>query len=140
MEGSNFIIIIHQVLELRLREREGLVLSHQEISSSRSDGCPYSGPLRPGLGHCPAALLLHGQDTGAWWGSQGSGTVLECSPSQSSSPSTSGGTASNSEPHCSLPRTPTERGWPFIPPSPVIWGCLPAPNSGKLRGVRGRQE
>lgn len=60
-------------------------------------------------------------------GSQGSVTVLECSPSQSSSSSTPGGTASNSEPHCTLPRAPTDRGWPFVPLLPCDLGLPPSP-------------
>lgn len=60
-------------------------------------------------------------------GSQGSVTVLECSPSQSSSSSTPGGTASNSESHCTLPRAPTDRGWPFIPPLPCDLRLPPSP-------------
>ena len=60
-------------------------------------------------------------------GNQGSVTVLECSPSQSSSSSTPGGTASNSESHCTLPRAPTDRGWPFVPPLPCDLRLPPNP-------------
>jgi len=79
------------------------------ISSSRSDGCPYSGPLRPGPGHCPAALLLHSQDTGTWCGGV---CVCVCV-----------GVCS----HCTLPRAPTDRGWPFIPPLPCDLRLPPSP-------------
>ena len=128
MEGSYFIIIIYQVVKLRLRE--GPVLSHQESVAADQMDAHTRAPCVLGLGtaqllYCfTAKTLVPGVGGG---GSQGSVTVLECSPSQSSSSSTPGGTASNSESHCTLPRAPTDRGWPFIPPLPCDLRLPPSP-------------
>ena len=126
--------------------KAGLVLSHQESVAADQMDAHTRAPCVLGLGtaqllYCfTAKTLVPG---GAWWGGgavRAQRLFLNVLHLKAAPLAPRGAQQATQSPTALSPEHPQTEDGPSSPFSPVIWGCLPAPNSGKLRGVLGSQE